>query len=361
MMMPHVRDVMTIRRYSDMVVVALIPALLMALYNTGHQINLALEGLGRSRHDRWQGWVIETLGIGHDPWNVWACFVLGALYYLPVLAVSLVIGDLWEQLFASARRRPRTPGVLLFALLFSLSLPPSIPLWQVALGASFGVVVGKEIFGGTGRNFVHPVLVGLAFLYAAYPQEMLGHASWTVVEGFTGATGMKVLAGGAVEAAHWTGSNWMQAFLGFVPGAFGETSTLACVIGGAWLLMNRIASGRVIAGGFLGMIAAATVSGLLSQDTSMFGGLGWAWHMVLGGFAFGMVFLATDPATSSITNTGRWIYGLLIGALAVVFRVANVAHPDGTMFAILFGNMAAPLIDYAVMRRNMARRGRRDA
>jgi Na+-transporting NADH:ubiquinone oxidoreductase subunit B len=344
----------------NMVAVALIPAILMALYNTGYQANLALEELGRTNHARWQGKVIETLGIGYDPWSVWACFLHGALYYLPVLAVSLVIGDLWEQVFASARRRPRTPGIFLFALLFSLSLPPSIPIWQVGLGASFGVVVGKEIFGGTGRNFIHPVLAGLAFLYATYPQQMLGDGSWTVVEGFTGATAMKVLAGGGLEAAHWTGSNWMQAFLGFVPGAFGETSTLACLIGAAWLLLTGVASGRILAGAFIGMIVVAMVFSKFPGEAQAFGNIGWSWHLVLGSFAFGVVFLATDPATSSITNIGRWIYGLLIGALVVVFRVANIAHPDGTMFAILFGNMAAPLIDYAVMRRNMARRARRD-
>jgi Na+-transporting NADH:ubiquinone oxidoreductase subunit B len=358
--MLHVHDAMSIRRATNMVAVALIPTILMALYNTGHQANLALEAFGRINHARWQGWVIEVLGIGYDPWSVWACFAHGALHYLPVFAVSLVIGDLWEQVFASARHRPRTPGVLLFALLFSLSLPPSIPLWQVGLGTSFGIVVGKEIFGGTGRNFVHPVLAGLAFLYATYPQQMLGEGAWTVVEGFTGATAMKVVAGGGIEAAHWSGSNWLQAFLGFVPGAFGETSTLACLIGAAWLLVTGVASGRVIAGGFIGMIIVATAFSTISGDTSAFGSLGWHWHLVLGSFAFGVIFLATDPATSSITNVGRWIYGLLIGALVVIFRVANVAHPDGTMFAILFGSMAAPLIDYAVMRGNMARRARRN-
>ena len=171
---------------------------------------------------------------------------------------------------------------------------------------------------------------------------------------------MKMIAGGGIEAAHWTGSNWIQAFLGFVPGAFGETSTLACLIGAAWLLVTGVASWRVIAGGFIGMIIVATVFSTISGDNSAFGSLGWHWHLVLGGFAFGVIFLATDPTTSSITNVGRWIYGLLIGALVVIFRVANVAHPDGTMFAILFGTMAAPLIDYAVMRGNMARRARRN-
>ena len=171
---------------------------------------------------------------------------------------------------------------------------------------------------------------------------------------------MKVVSGGAVEAAHWTGANWMQAFIGIVPGTFGETSTLACVIGAAWLLATRMASGRVITGACLGMLLTATAFRYLPGETSSFRDIGWAWHLVLGGFAFGVVFLATDPATSAITNPGRWIYGFLIGALAVVFRVANVAHPDGTVYAILLGSMAAPLIDYGVMRRNMAKRARRN-
>ncbi len=356
---PHVRDVMNLQRAMNAVIVALFPILAMALYNTGHQTNLTMAQLGLATQPGWQGRVIDSLGIGHDPWSIWACVSYGALYYLPVLAVSAIVASLWEQLFAAARRRAREPGCMLIALLFSLSLPPSIPLWQVAVGISFGIVVGKEIFGGTGKNFLNPALVGLAFLYATYPQQLLGDGSWSVVEGFTGATGLKVMAGGGIEATHWAGTNWMQAFLGVVPGAFGETSTLACLLGAAYLIVTRVASARIMAGALWGMIMASAAFNHLVGDALPFGGLSWHWHLTLGSFAFGVVFLATDPVTSAGTNAGRWIYGILIGVLVVVIRVANVTHPDGVMFAILFGNITAPFIDYLVVRANVRRRARR--
>jgi Na+-transporting NADH:ubiquinone oxidoreductase subunit B len=350
---------MNLQRAMNAVIVALLPILAMALYNTGHQANLTMAQLGLATQPGWQGRVIDSLGIGHDPWSIWACVSYGALYYLPVLAVSAIVASLWEQLFAAARRRAREPGYMLIALLFSLSLPPSIPLWQVAVGISFGIVVGKEIFGGTGKNFLNPALVGLAFLYATYPQQLLGDGSWSVVEGFTGATGLKVMAGGGIAATHWAGTNWMQAFLGVVPGAFGETSTLACLLGAAYLIVTRVASARIMAGALWGMIMASAAFNHLVGDALPFGGLSWHWHLTLGSFAFGVVFLATDPVTSAGTNAGRWIYGILIGVLVVVIRVANVTHPDGVMFAILFGNITAPFIDYLVVRANVRRRARR--
>jgi Na+-transporting NADH:ubiquinone oxidoreductase subunit B len=244
-------------------------------------------------------------------------------------------------------------------LLFSLSLPPTIPLWQVALGMSFGIVVAKEVFGGTGKNFLNPALAALAFLYATYPKQMVGETAWTVVEGFTGATTMRIVAGGGIEAVHWAGTNWMQSFLGVVPGAFGATSTLACLLGAAVLVATRVASLRIMAGALVGMIVAAVLFNQLVGRALPFGDLSWHWHLTLGSFAFGVVFLATDPVTAAATNLGRWIYGVLIGALVVVIRVANITHPDGVMFAILFGNIVAPLIDYLVMQANIRRRARR--
>jgi Na+-transporting NADH:ubiquinone oxidoreductase subunit B len=189
---------------------------------------------------------------------------------------------------------------------------------------------------------------------------MLGGATWTVVEGFTGATSMKIIAGGGIEAAHWAGTNWMQSFLGVVPGAFGATSTLACLIGAGYLIITRVASARIVAGALLGMIIAAALFNQFVGDALPFGNLPWHWHLTLGSFAFGVVYLATDPVTAAATNAGRWVYGLLIGALVVVIRVANVAHPDGVMFAILFVNIVSPLIDYLVVRANIRRRARRN-
>lgn len=357
---PHIRDAVSVDRTMNCVIVALIPCILMALFNTGYQANLAMAELGIPSAPGWRGTVLGALGVGYDPSSPWAAMWHGALHYVPVLATVWIVGELWERVFATLRRRERCAGLTVIALLFSLSLPPSIPLWQAALGMSFGIVVAKEIFGGTGKNFLNPALTGLAFLYATYPKQMVGETAWTVVEGFTGATALNIVAGGGVQAASWVGTNWMQSFLGVVPGAFGATSTLACMLGAIYLLATRTASARIMAGALIGMIATALLFNLLVGDTVPFGNLSWRWHLTLGGFAFGTVFLATDPVTASTTNTGRWIYGILIGGLVVVIRVANVAHPDGTMFAILFGNIVAPLIDYLVMRANIRRRARRD-
>ncbi len=355
---PHLRDSMNLDRAMNWVIAALVPCLLMAFFNTGYQANLNMAALDIDAAPGWRGAVLELLGSGHDPASLWANFWHGALYYLPVLVVALAVGALWEQLFASLRRRRRVGGLAVIALLFSLSLPPTVPLWQVALGMSFGIVVGKEVFGGTGKNFLNPALTGLAFLYATYPKQMVGETAWTVVEGFTGATSMRIIAGGGFEGAAW-GTNWMQSFLGAVPGAFGATSTLACLLGGALLLITRVASARIMVGALVGMIATAVLFNRLVGEALPFAALSWHWHLTLGSFAFGVVFLATDPVTAATTDAGRWIYGILIGSLVVVIRVANVTHPDGVMYAILFGNIVAPLIDYLVMRANIRRRERR--
>jgi Na+-transporting NADH:ubiquinone oxidoreductase subunit B len=358
---PHVRDAMSVDRAMNCVIVALVPCIVVALLNTGHQANLHMAQMGLKSAPGWRGAILQTLGTGYDPSNLWAIMWHGALYYLPVLAVAAVVGAFWEWLFAMVRGRERAPGLAVVVLLFSLSLPPTILLWQVALGVTFGIVVAKEIFGGTGKNFLNPALAGLAFLYATYPKQMVGEAAWTVVEGFTGATPMRVIEGGAMEAATWAGTNWMLSFLGGVPGAFGETSTLACILGAAYLLARRVASGRIIAGALFGMIATVLLFNQLVGEAAPLANLSWHWHLTLGSFAFGVVFLATDPVTATGTNAGRWIYGIMIGSLVVVIRVANVTHPDGVMFAILFGNIVAPLIDYLVMRANIRRRARRRA
>ena len=358
---PHVRDAMNVNRAMNWVVVALAPCILMAFFNTGYQANAAMAELGVTSTPGWRGTVLEVLGIGYDPWDIWAAAWHGGLHYLPVLAVSAIVGVFWEQLFATLRRRERTPGLVVIALVFSLSLPPTIPLWQVALGMSFGIVIAKEVFGGSGKNFLNPALAGLAFLYATYPKQMVGETAWTVVEGFTGATIMRVAAGGGIEAVHWAGTNWMQSFLGVVPGAFGSTSALACLLGAAVLIATRVASARIMAGALFGMVLAALLFNHLVGDALPFANLSWHWHLTLGSLAFGVIFLATDPVTAAATDTGRWIYGFLIGSLIVVIRVANVTHPDGVMFAILFGNIVAPLIDYLIMRRNIRRRARRNA
>jgi Na+-transporting NADH:ubiquinone oxidoreductase subunit B len=229
-------------------------------------------------------------------------------------------------------------------------------LWQVALGISFGVVLGKEVFGGTGKNFLNPALVGRAFLFFAYPAQLSGDSVWTAVDGFAGATSLSLGAAGGVENIIGHGITWMDAFLGTIHGSIGETSTLAIFIGGGVLLLTRIAAWRIVAGVMLGMIATSTLFNAIGSDTNPMFAMPWYWHLVLGGFAFGMMFMATDPVSASMTNTGKWLFGALIGLMVVLIRVVNPAFPEGMMLAILFANLCAPLIDHFVVQANIKRR-----
>jgi Na+-transporting NADH:ubiquinone oxidoreductase subunit B len=357
---PHVRDVMNLTRAMNIVLIALVPCVLVGIYNTGYQASVRMAGAGMEAAPDWHDLVISALGTGYSPAGFVAPLVHGLLFFLPVLGTALIAGGFWETVFVRARNGGRTGDFVLVALLFSLSMPPSVPLWQVALGMSFGIVVGKEIFGGTGKNFLNPALTGLAFLYVTYPAQMVGETAWAVY-GLTGATPMETSVNGGLETIEWAGSPWMQSFLGLVPGPIGATSTLACLIGAAVLIATRVASPRIMAGSLIGMIAAALLSNTYGDPANPYAGLTWHWHLVLGSFAFATVFLATDPVSAPMTNTGRWIYGLLVGALVILIRVANSTHPDGVMFAILFGNILAPLIDHGVMQANIRRRMRRSA
>ena len=242
-------------------------------------------------------------------------------------------------------------GFFVTSILFTLTLPANTPLWMAAVGIIFGVVIGKEVFGGTGKNFLNPALTGRAFLYFAYPAQMSGDAVWVAVDGFTRATPL-----GEVAAGLENSMSWLQAFLGNMPGSFGETSTLAILIAGAILLLTRIASWRVMLGIVLGMTAATLLFNAIgSSDNSMFA-MPFYWHFVLGGFAFGTVFMATDPVSAAMTDRGRLYYGILIGVMCALIRVVNPAFPEGMMLAILFGNLFAPLIDHFVEQGNIKRR-----
>jgi Na+-transporting NADH:ubiquinone oxidoreductase subunit B len=353
---PHVRDAVNLRWAMNCVVLALVPSILIGLYNTGLQANLAMARLEIDSAPGWRGFVIDTLRAGYDPSDILAAFLHGALYFVPVLVVALVVGGLWERLFAKLRNRGTAEGLTVIALLFSLSLPPVVPLWQVVLGMSFGIVVGKEIFGGTGKNFLNPAVTGLVFLYASYPQQVVGDTVWRAVDAFTGPTGLL-----AAEAVGKEGIAWLDtvSFLGLVPGAMGASSVFACLLGAAVLIYKRVASPRILAGVFIGVIGAVVLFNRLGGNSDPFFELPWYWHMTTGSLAFGAVFLATDPVSAASTDPGRWIYGLFVGIMVVVIRVANPAHPDGVLFAILLGNIFAPLIDYIVVRANIRRRARR--
>jgi Na+-transporting NADH:ubiquinone oxidoreductase subunit B len=258
--------------------------------------------------------------------------------------------------FATVRNHEVNEGFLVTSMLYTLVLPPDMPLWMVALGISFGVVLGKEVFGGTGKNFLNPALTGRAFLFFAYPAQMSGDAVWTAVDGFAGATALSLAASGGIENVIGQGITWMDAFVGTMHGSLGETSTLALLLGGGVLLLTKIASWRIVAGVMLGMIGLSLLFNALGSTTNPMFAMPWHWHLVVGGFAFGMLFMATDPVSASMTNTGKWIFGALIGVMVVLIRVVNPAFPEGMMLAILFANLFAPLIDHFVVQANIKRR-----
>lgn len=358
---PHVRDALDLKRVMIFVVLAALPPMLAGVWNVGFQANAAIADAGLASAGGWRGALIDALGVGYDPASAFACVFHGMLYFLPLYVVTMAVGGFWEVLFAGVRNHEVNEGFLVTSFLYVLILPAGIPLWQAALGITFGVVIGKEVFGGTGKNFLNPALTGRAFLYFAYPQEISGDAVWTAVDGFSGATALGISALEGVAGITASGLTWTDAFLGNLQGSLGETSTLACLLGGAFLMITGIASWRIIVAVFAGMVATASLLNLIGSDANPMFAMPWHWHLVLGGFAFGMVYMATDPVTAATTNAGRWIFGLLIGALTVLIRVVNPAFPEGIMLAILLANVFAPTIDWFVMQANIRRRRQRCA
>ncbi|RMX14817.1 NADH:ubiquinone reductase (Na(+)-transporting) subunit B [Vandammella animalimorsus] len=356
----HVRDSIDLKRMMIMVWLCTFPAMFFGMWNVGWQANTVFAAQPEllAAQDGWRFALMRMLG-GFNPASAWDNLLLGALHFLPIYAVTFAVGGFWEVLFASIRRHEVNEGFFVTSVLFALTLPPTIPLWQVALGISFGVVLGKEVFGGTGKNFINPALAGRAFLFFAYPAALSGDAVWNAVDGYAGATALSQAASGGVAALAQGGLSWRDAFLGFMPGSVGETSTLAILIGGGALLLMRIAAWRIVAGVMIGMVGFSLLLNLIGSESNPMFALPWYWHLVLGGYAFGMMFMATDPVSASMTNTGKWIFGALIGVMVVMIRVINPAFPEGMMLAILFGNLFAPLIDHFVIRANIKRRAAR--
>lgn len=353
----HVRDGLDLKRLMITVAVALVPCILMALFNTGYQANKVLELQGISSLETWRGTVLSALGLSLDPSSLISNVVHGALYFVPVFLVTNIAGGLCEGVFSIVRKHEINEGFLVTGLLFPLTLPPTIPLWQVALGIIFGVVFAKEVYGGTGKNFLNVALTARAFLYFAYPAEISGDAVWTAVDGYTGATTL-----GIVPLAGMDGVNvsWLQSFVGLIPGSMGETSTLAALAGAGLLILTGIGSWRIIAGSFLGLAATATLLNLIGSDTNLMFEMPAYWHIVVGGFAFGSVFMATDPVTAPTSFGAQFVYGLLIGFMTVLIRVINPAFPEGIMLAILFANVFAPLMDWVaveILRKKVANHG----
>lgn len=356
---PHARSYVDMKRIMTYVVIATIPCILWGMWNTGYQANSAIAMLSADAATGWRIAILQALGISLDAANPLANVAHGFLYFLPIYLTTLVVGGIWEVLFATVRGHEVNEGFLVTSMLYTLILPASTPLWQVALGISFGVVIGKEVFGGTGKNFLNPALVGRAFLYFAYPAYMSGDSVWTPVDGFSGATALAVSASDGYQQLAANGITWMDAFYGTIQGSFGETSTLAAMLGLAFLLMTKIANWRLIVGCLAGMIGFSLLLNVIGSDSNPMFAMPWYWHLVLGGYAFGLAFMVTEPVSASHTNTGRYIYGALIGVMVVLIRVINPAFPEGMMLAILFGNVFAPLIDYFVVQANIKRRARR--
>ena len=351
----HVRDAVDFKRVMTTVWWCAFFPMFAGMYYTGLHANLAMDQMGIEGLEGWRGFLLELVA-GYDATNWWDCLVYGAVFYIPVYLTVFIVGAIWEVLFAVIRGHEINEGFFVTSILFSLIVPASIPLWQAALGISFGVVIGKEIFGGTGKNFLNPALVGRAFLFFAYPAEISGDAVWTAVDGFSGATPLAIAALEGMNGVTNSGLTWVDAFLGNMQGSVGETSTLAIFVGGFILITSKIASWRIVAGVMLGMVVMSVTFNMIGSETNPMFAMPWYWHLVLGGFAFGMVYMATDPVSASMTDTGKWWYGGLIGVMCVLIRVVNPAFPEGMMLAILFANLFAPLFDWVVVRANVKRR-----
>lgn len=349
---PHIRDAMDLKRMMVTVVVALVPAVLMALYNTGLQANLAIAGAGASPLPGWRAGLVQWLGLGFSPDSILDCAVHGMMYFLPLYIVTMAVGGAWEVLFAVVRGHEISEGFLVTGLLFPLILPPTLPLWMAAVGISFGVVMGKEVFGGVGMNIVNPALAARMFLFFAYPLQFSSASAWIAVDGFSRATPLAQMADPALSLS----VTWKDAFLGLIPGSMGETSVVACLLGALVLVVTGVGSWRIMVSVLAGAVGTVLFFNLAGSATNPMFALPPHWHLVLGGLMFGTVFMATDPVTAAMTNPGRVAYGLLIGVMVILIRVVNPAFPEGIMLAILFANITAPVIDRLVINANIKRR-----
>ncbi len=335
----HVRDSIDLKRTMTIVIIALLPALLFGMYNTGYQYNLSVGG----------------------SMDFMQMFWYGFLRVLPLVIVSYVVGLGIEFAAAQIRGHEVNEGFLVSGMLIPLIMPVDVPLWILALSVAFAVIVGKEVFGGTGMNIWNPALLSRAFVFFAYPSQISGDKIWIsglssgqgVVDGFSGATPLANAAAGS------PGPSFMDMFTGFIPGSIGETSTIAILIGAALLILTGIASWKIMVSTFAGGLLTGLLLNVLATDPSSYMAMP-AWnHLVMGGFAFGAVFMATDPVTGSQTETGKWIYGFLIGMMAILIRVFNAGYPEGMMLAILLMNTFAPLIDHIIVQSNIKRRLKR--
>ena len=343
----HVRDAIDLKRAMITVVIALVPAMLFGMWNIGYQTSI---------HASDWPYVLGTSA------SWWYCLWFGFLRMLPMLAVSYIVGLTIEFAFAQIRHHQVNEGFLVTGFLIPMIMPVTTPLWQLALATAFAVIIGKEVFGGTGMNFLNPALVARAFLFFSYPTNMSGDNVWIAADlwgtdAIAGATPLGLLSSGTDCSTLTSQFSLLDMFIGTIPGSTCETSVLAILLGAFLLLISGIASWRIM----LSVVLGGGLMGLLfnALGTTTYMQIPFYYHYLMGGFMFGAVFMATDPVTAAQTNTGKWIYGLLIGAFAVMLRVLNPAYPEGMMLSILLMNCFAPLIDHCVVARNIKRRQKR--
>ena len=366
----HVRDFVDLKRIMIIVWAAVFPALFWGMYNIGNQTVEAIATLPNAKEvatasyalfsDDWHYALVQLLGgcLTTDA-GIFTKMLIGAVYFLPIYAVVFAVGAFWEVLFCLIRHHEINEGFFVTSIVFSLVVPATMPLWQAALGISFGVIIGKEVFGGTGRNFVNPALCGRAFLFFAYPASISGTDCWVPVDGFSGATPLAQWAQGgeaALKDVAGNAINWMDAFMGNIQGSIGEGSTAMILVGALIILATGVASLRIMLGVVIGAFLTACLFDYIGSSTNQMFSMPFEWHAVLGGFAFGTVFMATDPVSSSFTSKGKWAFGALIGVMVILIRTVNPAYPEGMMLAILFANCFAPLFDYLATQRNIKRR-----
>tara|TARA_B100001093_G_scaffold520224_1_gene613763 strand:+ start:704 stop:1885 length:1182 start_codon:yes stop_codon:yes gene_type:complete len=341
----HIRDGIDLKRTMFTVVIAMLPALLFGLWNVGHQQSLAITGTDGA---------------------LWDNFFVGLIQTLPIIIVSYGVGLGIEMGFAQFRGHPVNEGFLVTGMLIPLCMPPDVPLWMVGLATAFSVVIGKEVFGGTGMNLLNPALTARMFLYIGYPSSMSGDSVWTflpegskVVDGYSGATNLGELASATAEGKPWSddllSASIMDSFLGNIQGSIGETSVIACLIGAAILIASGIGSWKIMLGTVLGGLFMGWIFNISGADGAYMDMPAY-YHLIIGGFMFGAIFMTTDPVSAAQTERGKWIYGFLIGVLTVLIRVFNPGYPEGIMMAILLMNVFAPLIDYYVVQSNIKTR-----
>ena len=387
---PHVRDYIDLKRTMWMVVVAMVPCVLWSFYNTGYQHFAAVAGMlaegAGSPYPAQVGWLQGLVFGGTYAPDVASpaladILVFGLQQMLPIIFVSYFVGLNIEAIFSVLRKEEVSEGYLVTGMLIALIVPPSVPLWQLALAVAFSVILCKEIFGGTGMNIFNPAMMARAFLFFAYPGQMSGDFVWVagnhnqgLIDGYSAPTplaaaaqcklegnhlaseGLPLLVEDAVDATAEAGYSFMDMFVGLIPGSAGETSALCVLLGAVLLLLTGIGSWRTMLSGVIGLVVASTALMFAAGDLDGIGGLPPHYHLVMGGFAFGIVFMATDPVSSPETDVGKWIYGFLIGVVTVLVRCVNPAYPEGTMLAILLLNAFAPTIDHFVVAANIKRR-----